>query len=56
MRTAADSSSGAWEPIARDGDTVFRPRNDDTVLVMPSMTPLKPGTTMARLGRIVPLG
>ena len=42
----------AGEPIARDGDTVFRAPYDDTVLVMPSMAHLKPGTTMVRLGRI----
>lgn len=45
----------AGEPIARDGDTVFRTPYDDTVLVMPSMAHLKPGTTMVRLGKIVPL-
>ncbi|MCL4746839.1 MAG: succinylglutamate desuccinylase/aspartoacylase family protein [Burkholderiaceae bacterium] len=43
----------AGEPIARDGDTVFRAPYDNTVLVMPSLAHLKPGTTMVRLGRIV---
>ncbi len=45
----------AGEPIARDGDTVYRAPYDNTVLVMPSMAHLKPGTTMVRLGRVVPL-
>ena len=44
------------EPIARDGDLVIRAPYDNTVLVMPSTAHLKPGTTMVRLGRIVPLG
>ncbi|RPH39277.1 MAG: succinylglutamate desuccinylase, partial [Burkholderiales bacterium] len=39
------------DPIAIDGDTVFRAPYDDTVLVMPSMAHLKVGTTMVRLGR-----
>lgn len=39
------------DPIATDGDTVFRAPYDDTVLVMPSMAHLKVGTTMVRLGR-----
>lgn len=45
----------AGTPIARDGDQVFRAPYDDTVLVMPSMAHLKPGTTMVRLGKIVAL-
>jgi len=45
----------AGQPIARDGDTVFVTPYDNTVMVMPSMAHLKPGTTMVRLGRIVPL-
>ncbi len=45
----------AGTPIARDGETEFRAPYDDTVLVMPSMAHLKPGTTMVRLGRIVPI-
>lgn len=44
----------AGEPIARDGDTVFVTPYENTVMVMPSMAHLKPGTTMVRLGRIVP--
>ncbi len=43
------------EPIARDGDLVIRAPYDNTVLVMPSTAHLKPGTTMVRLGRVVPL-
>lgn len=43
----------AGEPIARDGDTVFVTPYENTVMVMPSMAHLKPGTTMVRLGRIV---
>jgi predicted deacylase len=41
----------AGTPIASDGDTLWRAPYDDCVLVMPSMTHLKPGTTMVRLGR-----
>jgi len=41
----------AGTPIARDGDKVWLAPYDDTVLVMPSMTHLKPGNTQARLGR-----
>jgi predicted deacylase len=37
--------------IAYDGDTVWRTPYDHTVLVMPSLRHLKPGTTMVRLGR-----
>lgn len=41
----------AGTPVAYDGDTVWRTPYDDTVLVMPSLRHLKPGTTMVRLGR-----
>ncbi len=44
----------AGTPIAQDGDHVWTAPCDNTVLVMPSMNHLKPGNTMARLGRIVP--
>ncbi len=53
--TGLEVIARAGEPIARDTGTVFRAPYDDTVLVMPSMAHLKPGTTMVRLGRIVPL-
>jgi predicted deacylase len=39
------------DPIAVDGETTIRAPYDDTVLVMPSLAHLKPGTTMVRLGR-----
>jgi len=45
----------AGEPIARDGETVFVTPYENTVMVMPSTAHLKPGNTMVRLGRIVPL-
>jgi predicted deacylase len=38
-------------PIAFDDGHVWRTPYDNTVLVMPSMAHLKPGTTMVRLGR-----
>lgn len=41
----------AGTPVASDGEKVWRTPYDDCVLVMPSMAHLKPGTTMARLGR-----
>lgn len=41
----------AGTPIAYDGDTVWKAPYDETVLVMPSLRHLKPGTTMVRLGR-----
>jgi len=41
----------AGEPIAHDGEHVVRAPYDRTVLVMPSMSHLKVGTTMVRLGR-----
>lgn len=41
----------AGTPIAYDGDTVWTAPYDDTVLVMPSLKHVKPGTTMVRLGR-----
>ena len=37
--------------FAQDGDTLFSTDHDDTVLVMPSNKPGKPGITMVRLGR-----
>lgn len=42
----------AGTPIAFDGERVWTAPYDDTVLVMPSLRHLKPGTTMVRLGRI----
>ncbi len=41
----------AGTPIAADGGHVWRAPYDHTVLVMPSMKHLRPGNTMARLGR-----
>jgi len=41
----------AGTPIAFDEDMVWSAPYDDTVLVMPSLRHLKPGTTMVRLGR-----
>jgi hypothetical protein len=41
----------AGTPIAYDEDTIWRAPYDNTVLVMPSLAHLKPGTTMVRLGR-----
>ena len=41
----------AGTPVARDGEHVWRAPYDNTVLVMPGMAHLKPGNTMARLGR-----
>ena len=43
----------AGTPVARDGDKVWKTPYDDTVLVMPSIAHLKPGTTMVRLGRYI---
>lgn len=43
----------AGTPIAQDGDKVWRAPYDDTVLVMPSMSHLRPGNTQVRLGRFV---
>jgi predicted deacylase len=37
--------------VASDGDKTWRTPYDKCVLVMPSLTHLKPGTTMVRLGR-----
>jgi hypothetical protein len=37
--------------VATDGSAEWRTPYDDCVMVMPSMTHLKPGTTMVRLGR-----
>jgi hypothetical protein len=41
----------AGTPIARDADHVWRAPYDNTVLVMPGLTHLKPGNTQVRLGR-----
>jgi predicted deacylase len=41
----------AGTPIAQDGSQVWHAPYDDCVLVMPGMNHLKPGNTMARLGR-----
>lgn len=49
--TKLETIARAGTPVAYDGDTVWRTPCDDTVLVMPSMHHLKPGTTMVRLGR-----
>lgn len=49
--TGLEVIARAGTPVAYDGDTVWRTPYDDTVLVMPSMRHLKPGTTMVRLGR-----
>ena len=38
-------------PIAQDGDHVWLAPYDETVLVMPSLTHLRPGNTQVRLGR-----
>ena len=46
----------AGTPVAHDGDKVWTTPYDDCVMVMPSMTHLKPGTTMVRLGRNEQLG
>ncbi len=43
--------AAAGTPIAFDEGQVWRAPYDNTVLVMPSMAHLKPGTTMVRLGR-----
>ncbi|HTT11776.1 MAG TPA: succinylglutamate desuccinylase/aspartoacylase family protein [Burkholderiaceae bacterium] len=43
--------AAAGTPIAFDADTIWRAPHDATVLVMPSLAHLKPGTTMVRLGR-----
>lgn len=44
----------AGTPVAQDGKQVWTAPYDNTVLVMPSMSHLRPGNTMARLGRFVP--
>ncbi len=41
----------AGTPVAHDRETEWLTPYDDCVLVMPSMSQLKPGTTMVRLGR-----
>ena len=43
----------AGTPIAQDGDHVWVAPYDRTVLVMPSLTHLRPGNTQVRLGRFV---
>lgn len=40
--------------MAQDGEHVWHAPYDDCVLVMPGMNHLKPGNTMARLGRYDP--
>lgn len=45
----------AGTPMAQDGEQVWQAPYDDCVLVMPGMNHLKPGNTMARLGRYDPL-
>jgi hypothetical protein len=45
----------AGTPMAQDGEHVWHAPYDDCVLVMPGMNHLKPGNTMARLGRYDPL-
>ena len=44
----------AGTPIAQDGTHIWHAPYDDCVLVMPGMNHLKPGNTMARLGRYDP--
>lgn len=41
----------AGTPIARDGDRIWLAPYDQTVLVMPSLSHLRPGNTQVRLGR-----
>lgn len=45
----------AGTPIARDGDHTWFAPYDNTVLVMPSLAHLAPGSTVARLGRFEPV-
>ena len=45
----------AGTPIARDGDHTWLAPYDNTVLVMPGLAHLKPGSTVARLGRFAPI-
>lgn len=42
----------AGTPIGYDGEEVIRSPYDNTVLVMPSVAHLQPGTTVVRLGRL----
>ena len=49
---AMSSIDKAGTPIAQDGEQVWTAPYDNTVLVMPGMAHLKPGNTMARLGRV----
>jgi predicted deacylase len=49
--TGLEVIARAGTPIAYDGARVWTAPYDDTVLVMPSLKHLKPGTTMVRLGR-----
>lgn len=44
----------AGTPIAEDGERIWRAPYDDCVLVMPGINHLRPGNTMARLGRYDP--
>lgn len=50
--TGLEVIARAGTPIAFDGERTWVTPYDDTVLVMPSLAHLKPGTTMVRLGRI----
>jgi len=45
----------AGTPIAEDGGRIWVAPYDDTVLVMPSLTHLRPGNTQVRLGRFTDL-
>lgn len=49
--TGLEVITKAGTPIARDGDRTWVAPYDGTVLVMPSLAHLQPGTTMVRLGR-----
>ena len=42
--------------VAEDGERTWRTPYDDCVLVMPSMSHVKPGNTMVRLGRFETAG
>ena len=45
----------AATPIARDGDHTWFAPYDNTVLVMPGLAHLAPGSTVVRLGRFEPV-
>ncbi|HEY1091182.1 MAG TPA: succinylglutamate desuccinylase/aspartoacylase family protein [Burkholderiaceae bacterium] len=42
----------AGTPFARDGATLFSTAHDNTVMVMPTLTPGRAGMTMVRLGQV----